>query len=334
MASSKTSPLLPRRMWVAGLGLPMAGTSTTTVFQTLYVANGYISGTQRQELSSFFWRQVVGNSPATSTPSLPYERGWNAINELIRSDHSWSGHERNTLLSNNHDGTFSDVSGISGLDFLDDSRAFALADLNHDGRLEVILKNRTAPQLRILQNAMAEIGDSICFRLRGTKSNRDAIGACNHRAIERAAPNQISPGGHRIPFATLERAFLRPRKILRPNFSNRPLAQRPHANLRKHPRKPSPLYRRRSVQNLRCSFCQRRKPLKNSCARKTSGTIPRNCRNLAARSSSRPGFFSLRIFRRDPNSCFLPRKTPSSQFLVRQPSHRAGSAKIFPACPK
>src|SRR5579885_1713288 len=146
-------------------------------YSDLYVANGYISGTQPQELSSFFWRQVVGNSPATSTPSVSYERGWNAINELIRADHSWSGYERNTLYLNNHDGTFSDVSGISGLDFLDDSRSFALADLNHDGRLEVILKNRTAPQLRILQNVMQSIGGSVCFRLRGTKSNRDAIGA-------------------------------------------------------------------------------------------------------------------------------------------------------------
>jgi len=146
-------------------------------FADLYVTNGYISGTAPQELSSFFWRQVVGNSPATATPSVPYERGWNAINELIRSDHTWSGYERNTLYSNNGNGTFSEVSGVSGLDFLDDSRAFALADLNHDGRLEVVLKNRTAPQLRILQNVMPEIGGSISFRLRGTKSNRDAIGA-------------------------------------------------------------------------------------------------------------------------------------------------------------
>ena len=43
--------------------------------------------------------------------------------------------------------------------------------------LEVILKNRNAPQLRILHNAMKDLGDSIAFRLRGTKSNRDAIGA-------------------------------------------------------------------------------------------------------------------------------------------------------------
>jgi len=146
-------------------------------YSDLYVANGYISGPDTRDLGSFFWRQVVGNSPSTSTPSLPYERGWNAINELIRSDSTWNGYERNTLYLNNRDGTFSEISGVSGLDFLDDSRSFALADLDHDGRLEVILKNRNSPQLRILHNVMREVGDAVSFRLRGTKSNRDAIGA-------------------------------------------------------------------------------------------------------------------------------------------------------------
>ena len=56
-------------------------------------------------------------------------------------------------------------------------RSFALADLDHDGRLEVILKNRNAPQVRILRNAGKDLGSSICFRLRGQKSNRDAIGS-------------------------------------------------------------------------------------------------------------------------------------------------------------
>jgi Flp pilus assembly protein TadD/peroxiredoxin len=146
-------------------------------FSDLYITNGYISGPDVQDLSSFFWRQVVAKSPQNALPSLPYERGWNAINELIRSDRTWNGYERNVLYRNNHDGSFSDVSGVSGLDFLDDSRSFALADLDQDGRLEVILKNRNAPQLRILHNVMKEIGNSIAFRLRGTKSNRDAIGA-------------------------------------------------------------------------------------------------------------------------------------------------------------
>jgi tetratricopeptide (TPR) repeat protein len=146
-------------------------------YADLYVANGYISGSDERDVSSFFWRQVVGNSPATETAADSYERGWNAINELIRSDATWNGFERNVLYRNNQDGTFSDVSGSVGLDFVDDSRAFALADLDHDGRLEIVLKNRTAPQIRILRNAMSEIGSSVEFRLQGTKSNRDAIGA-------------------------------------------------------------------------------------------------------------------------------------------------------------
>lgn len=146
-------------------------------YADLYVANGYISGVEQDDLASFFWRQVVAKSPENSTPSLAYEHGWNAINELIRSGKSWNGHERNVMFANNRDGTFSEVSGITGLDFIEDSRAFALADIDHDGRLEVILKNRNAPQIRILHNAMHGIGGSIAFRLRGHKSNRDAIGA-------------------------------------------------------------------------------------------------------------------------------------------------------------
>ena len=159
-------------------------------YPDLYVANGYISGPRTpghdpHDVASFFWRQVVANSPETPTPSVNYELGWNAINELIRSDASWNGYERNVFYVNNHDGTFSDVSGISRLDFPDDSRSFALADLDHDGRLEVVLKNRSGPQLRILRNAMKDIGNSIAIRLRGIKSNRDAIGARVTVEVER-----------------------------------------------------------------------------------------------------------------------------------------------------
>ena len=149
-------------------------------YSDLYVTNGYISAPEsadRTDIASFFWRQVVAKSPDDNTPSLAYEHGWNAINDLIRSDNSWNACERNVMFANNRDGTFSEVSGIVGLDFLEDSRSFALADIDHDGRLEVILKNRNAPQLRVLHNNMPDLGDAIAFRLRGHKSNRDAIGA-------------------------------------------------------------------------------------------------------------------------------------------------------------
>lgn len=146
-------------------------------FPDLYIANGMISGTTREDLNSFFWRQVVANSPDKSRPSLNYEEGWNAINELVRSDGTWSGFERNIFYVNNQDGTFSDVSATVGLDFIEDTRTFGLADFDHDGRIEVFLKNRNSPQLRLLKCVMAELGPAIAFRLSGKKSNRDAIGA-------------------------------------------------------------------------------------------------------------------------------------------------------------
>lgn len=146
-------------------------------FPDLYIANGMISGPSQKDLNSFFWRQVVANSTAQVQSVPEYEQGWNALNELIRSDGTWSGYERNVFYANNRDGTFSDVSAVVGMDFVEDGRAFALADFDRDGRLEVLLKNRNAPQLRLLKNVVSDIPASISFRLTGTKSNRDAIGA-------------------------------------------------------------------------------------------------------------------------------------------------------------
>jgi Flp pilus assembly protein TadD len=146
-------------------------------FTDLYVTNGMLSGPLREDLNSFFWRQVVSKSPDEAKASPDYEQGWNAINELIRADYTWSGYERNVFYANNRDGTFSDISGAIGLDFLEDGRAFALSDFDHDGRQEVLLKNRNGPQLRLLKNVVDRLPPSIAFQLRGVKSNRDAIGA-------------------------------------------------------------------------------------------------------------------------------------------------------------
>ncbi len=163
-------------------------------FPDLYVTDGMVSGPGRDgpaqdDLNSFFWRQVVANSPDEARAAPDYEAGWNAINELIRSDGTWSGYERNVFYANNRDGTFCDVSAVVGLDFLEDGRSFALADLDHDGRLEIVLKNRNGPQLRILKNGMQDLPPAIAFRLEGKKSNRDAIGASI--AIETRSGRQV-----------------------------------------------------------------------------------------------------------------------------------------------
>jgi tetratricopeptide (TPR) repeat protein len=142
----------------------------------IFVTCGMLTNTSTTDLGSFFWRQVVARSPVKAEPAPAYENGWNAINQFVREEYSWNGHEPNVFHVRRGDRYF-DFSGVSGLDYADDSRAFAITDFDGDGRPDVILKSRLGPQLRALQNNCAGANQSIAFDLRGTKSNRDAIGA-------------------------------------------------------------------------------------------------------------------------------------------------------------
>ena len=75
-----------------------------------------------------------------------YEDGWEIINRLIREDYSWGGNERKCFHVACDDGSFADISHASGLDFLGDGRALAVLDLDLDGRPDMVLRNRDAPQ--------------------------------------------------------------------------------------------------------------------------------------------------------------------------------------------
>ena len=148
----------------------------------IYIAAGMLTNPSETDLNSFFWRQVVAKSPVVAKAAPAYEDGWNTINQLIREDYSWCGREPNVFYkrlkaSGGAGPKFYDFSGVSGLDFADDSRAFAVTDIDGDGNLDIVLKSRLAPQVRVLQNNCAGGRRSIVVGLRGTKSNRDAIGA-------------------------------------------------------------------------------------------------------------------------------------------------------------
>ena len=164
-------------------------------YPDLYVTNGMISGVEAYDCESFFWRQVVARAQGAGSALKRYELGWGAINELIRSDFTWAGYQRNVFYLNHGDGTFSEISGTVGLDLRDDSRAFALTDFDHDGRLELFLKNRTGPQIRVLRNVMPNAGNGIAVRLRGIKSNRDGVGAAVTVECGRARQRRILRAG-------------------------------------------------------------------------------------------------------------------------------------------
>jgi len=174
-ASARQHVAFGRWAWAAG-GHDFDNDGTPEIFVTCGMLT---NESTKPDLGSFFWRQVVNKSPVKAQASLPYQDGWNALNQFIREDYSWNGHEPNVFHVKRGD-RYYDFSGISGLDFADDSRAFAVVDFDGDGRPDLILKSRLGPQVRVMQNNCAGENHSIAFRLRGTESNRDAIGARIH----------------------------------------------------------------------------------------------------------------------------------------------------------
>ncbi|MCP3915319.1 MAG: tetratricopeptide repeat protein [bacterium] len=106
-----------------------------------------------------------------------YAAGWTAISRLIRQGYSWSGHERNVALLNLGDGTFADVSAISGYGLVDDGRALASVDWDFDGDLDLFQTSRTGPRLRFLENVHGSAGGFLNVRLVGSAPNTDAVGA-------------------------------------------------------------------------------------------------------------------------------------------------------------
>lgn len=151
-------------------------------WEDLLVVNGYFSMPDQSDISSFFWRQVVSRSPVgayTKEELDDYVAAWHASIHLVARGRSFAGHERNVCFAN-VGGRFVDASFVSGVDWRDDGRALATLDWDGDGDLDVWVRSRTSPRLRLLRNAggATEAGlRSVALRLQGTRSNRDGIGA-------------------------------------------------------------------------------------------------------------------------------------------------------------
>jgi tetratricopeptide (TPR) repeat protein len=150
-------------------------------FDDLYVVNGMFTrdpGEADVDLDSFFWRQVTAASPLDLRRGTPFDDAWRATNRLLAESGSQARHERNVLLRNDGRGGFDEVAGSAGLDLDQDGRSFAVLDYDGDGDPDlVVMAARSSPQLRIFRNDYAGRSAALALRLRGTTSNRDAIGA-------------------------------------------------------------------------------------------------------------------------------------------------------------
>ena len=84
------------------------------------------------------------------------------------------------------DGTlqFSDVAMATGADDIRDARGVATADFDNDGDLDIVINNNPGDSGRaelsratLLRNNVGERRNWLAIELRGTESNRDAVGA-------------------------------------------------------------------------------------------------------------------------------------------------------------
>jgi FG-GAP-like repeat/ASPIC and UnbV len=81
----------------------------------------------------------------------------------------------NRLYRNLGNGSFEDISAISGAGSEEEARGLSVADFNNDGRLDMVVANWRAPA-ELYMNSMTG-GNYLKIELVGTKSNRDARGA-------------------------------------------------------------------------------------------------------------------------------------------------------------
>jgi tetratricopeptide (TPR) repeat protein len=147
----------------------------------LYIVNGMLTRKADTrgsgDLEGFFWRQVVARSPMTRVPGTPYDDAWRAMNQMLIHG-SIASRQRNVFLRNDGHGGYDEMSGAVGLDFDQDGRSFAVLDIDGDSDPDlVVMADRQAPQLRVFRNDFETKSASLAVRLRGTNSNRDAIGA-------------------------------------------------------------------------------------------------------------------------------------------------------------
>jgi hypothetical protein len=132
----------------------------------LYLVNGYVSGKPGSSYWYDFSQITGGNARIIS----------DAANWPAMGGRSLAGAQSKHLWLNAGDGRFEEVSQPLGVTDTYDGRAVALADLENNGALDIVVANQGGPLL-LYRNTVAPGRDWIELELEGVKSNRGALGA-------------------------------------------------------------------------------------------------------------------------------------------------------------
>jgi hypothetical protein len=131
----------------------------------LFVVNGLRSGNKDNYIPVLL--------PLITTPGVDFTdvRLWPKIGEM-----TWSGYQKKKMFRNLAGQTFKEISAEAGTDNDKDGRGLGVSDFDGDGRLDIYQTNADQDSI-FYRNVSDGVGNWVQFRLTGTKSNRDAIGA-------------------------------------------------------------------------------------------------------------------------------------------------------------
>ncbi|MBK6941795.1 MAG: CRTAC1 family protein [Planctomycetes bacterium] len=150
-------------------------------WQDLFVVNGFISADPKLD----YW-YAMGKVSSAVGDLFEDATAWPEIGNRSLSGYEVSRVLINTPLHKSGRRTFTDVASQTGVTDTLDGRAVAFTDLGNRGQLDVVVANQSARAL-VYRSELAPGAHWIQFGLRGTRSNRSAIGA----AVE------LEFGGHR-----------------------------------------------------------------------------------------------------------------------------------------
>ncbi|MEC7811791.1 MAG: CRTAC1 family protein [Verrucomicrobiota bacterium] len=178
--------LMPPSMTVMNAGWSWGGCFAdfdNDSFLDLYVLNGYFTApkecTSGLDLESNLWRTMVRTDENLSRPSFRFSPEWkrtpapDSDGPMIDARlagverqgdkvlvHSLNGNERNRYFANHAGHSFADISALSGLDNLADSRGFSILDYDRDGWQDIALVNANQPLFNLYHNEMGATGVS------------------------------------------------------------------------------------------------------------------------------------------------------------------------------
>ena len=133
-----------------------------------------------------FQKQEVGSSAYTARHN----------GQMFEEGLSFSGNERDKLFMNRGDGTFADLSNVSGADSANDGRAVIATDFDDDGDVDLFVHNIQRERHGLYRNELGQsYGGFVKVKLRATDSQYEAIGSQVTVAAEHGPVTQILSRG-------------------------------------------------------------------------------------------------------------------------------------------